>query len=54
MAQGRFDLNEFNRRVVSALERREAQRLSARPPTLIERLKAVKRQGQKLTTLPRL
>ena len=49
-----FDLNAYNQRVVSALERREAARQSLQPPTLIQRLKAVRKAGHKLTTLPRV
>jgi len=49
-----FDLDAFNQRVVGALDRREARRQSTTPPTLVERLKAVRRVGRKLTTLPRV
>ena len=49
-----FDLDAYNRRVLSSLERREARRQSATPPTLIERLKAVRKVGRKLRTLPRV
>lgn len=49
-----FDLDAYNKRVLSSLERREARRASTAPPTLIERLKAVRKLGRKLTTLPRV
>ena len=49
-----FDLNAFNQRVVSSLERRRERRVSVAPPTLIDRLKAVRRSGRKLRTLPRV
>ena len=49
-----FTLDAFNQRVESSLERRRERRVSTAPPTLIERLKAVRRAGRKLRTLPRV
>ncbi len=49
MAEDRFDINAFNRRVLSSLERRAALRETNRPPTLIERFRAVRKFGRKFT-----
>lgn len=49
-----FDLDAYNRRILSSLERREARRQSMALPTLIEQLKAVRKPGRKLRTLPRV
>ncbi len=38
-----FTLDAFNQRVVDTLERRRERRVSVAPPTLIERLKAVRK-----------
>ena len=54
MAEGNFDLNAFNKRVESALERRQARRESIRPLTLIERLRIAAKQRREISRLPRL
>ena len=54
MAHTPFTLEAFNQRVLNTLQRREARRQAEAPPSLIDRLKAVRREGRKLRTLPRV
>lgn len=54
MPHDRFDQEAFEQRVLSSLERREARQQATAPPTLVQRLLAIRRQGQKLRTLPRV
>ncbi len=49
-----FTLDAFNQRVVDSLERRRQRRVSTAPPSLIQRLKDVRKAGRKLKTLPRV